>query len=289
MPSTRLIFGCGYLGARAAALWQETGDKVYAVTRDAGRANDFQRRGWRPIVADILDPLSLANLPIADTVLFAVARGRGSEVSIERLYVKGLGNVLAALPTDVRRIIYISSTGVYAQDDGSWVDENSPTTPLREGGIASLAAEQLLAADARGPHSIALRMAGLYGPGRVPRRDDLLAGRPLTDPGDGWLNLIHIDDAARVIVAAADSAITGVVNVSDGHPVLRRDYQQVMARLLDAPPPKFEPPADSATTNQRSSGSKRVSNRRLVESLSVVLKYPSYREGLAAILAAANH
>jgi len=281
VPSTRLIFGCGYLGARAAALWHEAGDAVYAVTRDAKRAGEFTRHGWRPIVANVLDPQSLRNLPPADTVLFAVARGRGSDVSIERLYVDGLRNVLAALPAASGRFIYISSTGVYAQDDGSWVDESSPTVPQREGGIASLAAEQLLAADARGPHSIVLRMAGLYGPGRVPRRDDLLAGRPLADPGDGWLNLIHIDDAARVIVAAADSAVTGVVNVSDGHPVLRPEYQQEVARLLNAPPPKFEPPADSSPKNQRNSGSKRVSNRRLMEALSVVLKYPSYREGLA--------
>lgn len=289
MPSTRLIFGCGYLGGRAGTLWREAGDTVYAITRDINRASEFQRRGWWPIVADVLDPLSLANLPEADTVLFAVARGRGSEISIQRLYVDGLRNVLAALPAAIRQIIYISSTGVYAQDDGSWVDELSPTVPLREGGIASLAAEQLLAADARCSHSIVLRMAGLYGPGRVPRQDDLLAGRPLADPGDGWLNLIHIDDAARVICAAADAADTGVLNVTDGHPVLRRDYQREMARLLGAPPPQFEPLADSAPTNQRSSGSKRVSNGQLVEKLGVALKYPSYREGLAAIIGAISH
>ena len=288
MPSTRLIFGCGYLGARAAALWQEAGDAVYAVTRDSSRASEFQHRGWRPIVADVLDPLSLRDIPSTDTVLFAVARGSGSEVSMERLYVNGLHNVLAALPAATRRIIYISSTGVYAQDDGSWVDESSPTVPSREGGIASLAAEQLLAASSRGPHSIALRMAGLYGPGRVPRRDDLLAGRPLPDSGDGWLNLIHIDDAARVIVAAAGSAITGAMNGTDGHPVLRRDYQAEMARLLGAPPPRFETPADGAPTNQRNTGSKRVSNRQMVEKLSLLLKYPSYREGLTAILRAAD-
>ena len=87
MPSTRLIFGCGYLGARAAALWQEAGDAVYAVTRDSSRASEFQHRGWRPIVADVLDPLSLRDIPSTDTVLFAVARGSGSEVSMERLYV----------------------------------------------------------------------------------------------------------------------------------------------------------------------------------------------------------
>jgi len=289
VSSTRLIFGCGYLGSRAAALWRKAGDTVYAVTRDADRAAEFRQQGWLPIVADVLDPPSLANLPVADTVLFAVARGRGSDMSIERLYVDGLRNVFAALPAGVGRVIYISSTGVYAQDDGSWVDESFPATPQRAGGIASLSAEQLLLADPRGLRSIVLRMAGLYGPGRIPRRDDLLAGRPIADPGDGWLNLIHIEDAARVIVAAADTNVTGVVNVSDGHPVLRREYQQEVARLLGAPPPKFVPASEGPSSNPRRSGSKRISNRRMVEAIGVKLQYPSYREGLSSIVAGENH
>ena len=284
MPSTRLIFGCGYLGSRAAALWREEGDTVYAVTRSADRVAEFTRQGWRPLVADVLDPQSLLNLPAADSLLFAVARGRGSDVPIRRLYVEGLRNVLAALPAETARVIYISSTGVYAQDDGSWVDEASPTTAQREGGAASLEAERVLSADPRGRTSIIIRMAGLYGPGRVPRRDDLLAGKPLVDPGDGWLNLIHVDDGARIIVAAADAGLTGVMNVSDGQPVRRREYLQEMARLLGAPEPTFRPALPDEARSQRGSTSKRVGNRRLVEELGMELQIASYRDGLAAIL-----
>ena len=284
MPSIRVIFGCGYLGSRAAALWREAGDTVYAVTRNADRVAEFTRQGWRPLVADVLDPRSLVNLPVADTVLFAVARGRGSDVPIRRLYVEGLRDVLAALPAVTARVVYISSTGVYAQDDGSWVDEASPTTAQREGGAASLEAEQVLAADSRGGTSIILRMAGLYGPGRVPRRDDLLAGKPLVDPGDGWLNLIHADDGARIIVAAADAGLTGVMNVSDGQPVLRREYLQEIARLLGAPEPSFRTALPDELRSERGSTSKRVSNRRLVAALDVELQFAIYREGLAAIL-----
>lgn len=280
----RLIFGCGYLGSRAAAIWQAAGDTVYAVTRNADRADVFQRRGWRSIVADVLEPSSLVNLPAADTVLFAVARGRGSDVPLQQWYVDGLRNVLAALTATTQRIILISSTGVYAQDDGSWVDEKSPTSPMREGGIASLAAEQVLAADVRGPHSVVLRMAGLYGPARVPRREDLLAGRALPDPGEGWLNLIHIDDAASAVVVAADLSVSGIVNVSDGQPVLRREYVLEMARLLGAASPQFVAADESTMRAQRGTTSKRVSNRRMLDELSVELLYPGYREGLGAIL-----
>lgn len=283
MSRTRLIVGCGYLGSRVAALWRTAGDTVYAVTRSPKRAAAFQCDGWEPIVADVLIPESLLDLPAADTVLFAVARGRGSEVPIQRLYVDGLRNVLAALPPPNQRVIYISSTGVYAQDDGGWVDETSPTEPNREGGIASLAAEHALAADARGPSSIVLRMAGLYGPGRVPRREDLLSGCPVADPGDGWLNLIHVADGARVVAAAAEAALTGVVNVSDGHPVPRRDYLREIARLLNAPAPDFAQPSPIAESGRRAS-SKRVSSRRLVQELGIMLDYPDFRAGLAAIL-----
>jgi len=283
MPSTRLIFGCGYLGSRAAALWQQAGDTVYAVSRSSDRAAEFQRRGWMPVVADVLQPETLAGLPAADTVLFAVARGRGATNSIEQLYAEGLRNVLAALSPATQRVIYISSTGVYAQDDGGWVDEASATEPNREGGRASLAAEQVLAEDARGPRSLVLRMAGLYGPGRIPRRDDLLSGQALADPGMGWLNLIHIEDAARVVVAAADTPLTGIVNVSDGQPVLRRDYLREIARLLGLPAPDFAHATQGTETGRRAS-SKRVRNERMQREMGITLDYPDYRAGLAAIL-----
>jgi nucleoside-diphosphate-sugar epimerase len=202
---------------------------------------------------------------------------------IQRLYVDGLRNVLAALPPQTPRVIYISSTGVYAQHDGGWVDETALTEPTRDGGIASLAAEQVLAADVRGPNSIVLRIAGLYGPGRVPRRDDLLAGRAVADPGSGWLNLVHVEDAARVVVAAADATLTGIVNVSDGEPVLRCDYLREIARLQGGPVPHFSQPTQAVETS-RSAGSKRVSNRRMIQQLRITLAYPDYRAGLAATL-----
>ncbi|MCE9547673.1 MAG: NAD-dependent epimerase/dehydratase family protein [Planctomycetia bacterium] len=303
----RLVFGCGYLGARAAALWQQRGDTVYAVTRHADRAGEFAARGWQPIVADVLRPELLVNLPTADTVLFAVARGRQQDVSIRDLYVDGLNNVLDALPVATRHMIYISSTGVYAQDDGSWVDESSECVPQRPGGIASLEAEQVLAAHSLGGRGTILRMAGLYGPDRVPRREDLLAGRATAEHSQGWLNLIHIDDAAAAVVAAAataqptapgsafdriEPARPRLLNVSDGEPVLRRDYLAEIARCLGISLPQGAaalPESVPAKATGRGTTSKRVSNRRMLAELAVRLQYPSYREGLRAILSEAGN
>ena len=136
---SKLIFGCGYLGGRVARLWRQTGEKVYAVTRSAGRAAEFSAAGWVPLVADLTQPETLTSLPETDTVLFAVGFDRASGRSIGDVYAGGLKNVLDALSGNVSRIIYISSTGVFGQTDGDWVTEESPCRPTREGGQACLA------------------------------------------------------------------------------------------------------------------------------------------------------
>jgi nucleoside-diphosphate-sugar epimerase len=218
--------------------------------------------------------------------LFAVGYDRGSSFSIGEVYVQGLRNTLMALPLTGVRFIYISSTGVYGQSHGDWVDETSDCHPAREGGRACLQAEQLLQQHPLGAASVILRMAGIYGPGRIPRRERLQAGLPIAAPADGFLNLIHVDDGAQAVLAAEQRAESpGMYCVSDGNPVVRGQYYQELARLLGAARPRFEPPSPDAPVTRRAGSSKRVSNRRLVEQLGVRLRYPSYREGLAAILA----
>jgi nucleoside-diphosphate-sugar epimerase len=281
----KLIIGCGYLGSRVARRWRDAGHEVFAVTRSGERARAFTREGYRAIVADVLDPASLTQLPVSDSVLFAIARGRDASISIHELYVDGLRNVLDALPQATGRILYASSTGVYAHSRGETVDESSPTEPVRDGGRASLAAEQLLRAHRLGDRAIILRLAGLYGPGRIPLVDKIRAGEPIPAPDEGWLNLIHVDDAASAVVAAAERAAPPrTYLVADGQPVLRRDYYRELARLLAAPEPRFAPPAADNPAAARATSSKRVSSARMQAELRVPLAYPSFREGLAAIL-----
>ena len=101
-------------------------------------------------------------------VLFAVGFDRAAGGSIDEVYAGGVQNVLAALPSDVGRVIYISTTGVYGNAGGEWVDEDTPPDPQRDGGRASLAAEQVLAASPFASRGVVLRLAGIYGPGRIP-------------------------------------------------------------------------------------------------------------------------
>jgi nucleoside-diphosphate-sugar epimerase len=184
------------------------------------------------------------------------------------------------------RVIYISSTGVYGQVEGEWVDESTPCRPTREGGRAALAAEEVLRGHPLGQCSVVLRLAGIYGPDRIPRAGDIVAGRPIDAPAEGFLNLIHVEDAARIVVAAAerDLSLPALYCVTDGHPTFRRDYYTELARLLSAPPPMFSPPDEKSHARQRAGSDKRVSNRRMMSELAVELAYPSFREGLAAIV-----
>ncbi|MCA9247255.1 MAG: SDR family oxidoreductase [Planctomycetales bacterium] len=286
----KLIFGCGYLGLRVAKLWLSEANTVSAVTRSQQRADLLANSGISPIVADIMHPETLTELPEAETVLFAVGFDRTSGKTIGQVYAEGLANVLAALPAATVRVIYISSTGVYGQNEGEEVDEESPCQPTREGGQAALAAERVLRSSRFASQSSILRLAGIYGPDRVPHAKALLTGHSISSPADGFLNLIHVDDAARAVIAAECSAAAGrTYCVSDGHPTVRRAYYAEMARLLNTRPPVYDESGTGHTPRSRGGGSKRVRNRRLLEELDVSPKYPSYREGLAEILGSAQN
>jgi len=282
----KLIFGCGYLGRRVARLWIAAGEKVFALTRSANRAAELAKAGIEPIVGNLLEDRQITLPQEAQTVLFSVGMDRTSPQRVHDVYVGGLRNALAWTPAGVDRFLYISSTGVYGQVTGADVDELSPCRPAREGGQACLAAEQLLEASPFAPRAIVLRLAGIYGPARIPRSANLLAGHPIDAPAQGWLNLIHADDAARIVLLAEERAITPrTYVVSDGAPVLRADYYTELPRLLNAPPPRFiDPPPDSPAA-QRAASDKRINPRRMFNELNPKLEYPSYIAGLAAIVA----
>ncbi len=276
----KLIVGCGYLGRRVAALWRARGHTVFALTR--GRADELRALGVEPVVGDVC---AVTALPVAETVLYAVAPDRSGGGTPEDVWLNGLGNVTSAmrnwpLPG---RLIFVGSTGVYGQSGGEDVDETAPTEPQDESGRVLLRAEERL----RGESSfetVVLRFAGIYGPGRLIRSQALLAGEPIAADPEKWLNLIHVEDgAAAVLAAEARARPGGVYNVSDDRPVRRRDFYVYLAELLGAPEPRFVPPPPGAAP-RHDRADRRVSNRRMRGELGVVPRYPSYEEGLRASL-----
>ena len=281
-----LVIGCGYLGSRVARLWQQHGDQVAVVTRSAQRASEFQQTGYLPVVADVTDAISLQRIRKIgeiDTVLYAVGFDRAAGKPKREVYVEGLRNVLDALPPTVQRLVYIGTTSVYAQTDGSWIDEESPCQPASEGGHVSLEAESVLHGHTAATRAIVLRLAGIYGPGRIPRREDLVNGKPLAADPHAYLNLIHVDDAARVVLAVASQVEPPrTYLVSDGNPVLRGEYYAQAARLLGAPSPKFAACDERGLAASRGNTNKRINNARLVNEIGYQFLYPTYQQGLRA-------
>lgn len=287
MPSrSRMILGCGYVGMPLAEAFRHAGDVVFPTTRSQDRARQFEQQGYHAKIADVTQPDTLRKLPEVDTVVFAVGYDSGSGASREDVYAEGLKNVLDHLPETTRRLVFVSTTGVYGDAEGQTVDEETPCDPARPGGKAFLKAEQYLRNHpVWSRRSVILRMAGIYGPGRIPRSADIEAGKPIPAPGGGALNLIHVDDAVQAIRLAADAeTFSPLYIVSDGSPVDRRDYYREVARLLSAPEPTFEEPDPGSPAAQRAGSDRKMSNRRLVNELGFQPKHPSYREGLAAIL-----
>ncbi len=275
MAQRRLIIGCGYLGRRVARHWTDQGDTVFALTRTHQHAEEFQRSGLTPIVGDVTDAASLANLPVVDSLLFAVGLDRKSGHSQRDVYVGGLDNVLRQMQGRMPRLIHVSSTSVYGQNQGEWVDESSACEPDSPNGQVCLDAESLLQQQA--PEANILRLAGIYGPGRVVGRvEELRAGRIPEGNPDAWLNLIHIDDAVAAVLACDRCGAKGATYlICDGHPCRRREYYSLLTAMIGVPTPVM-PPDQSTASNLN----KRCGNRRMRGELHVALRFPRYNLGL---------
>jgi nucleoside-diphosphate-sugar epimerase len=274
-----LIIGCGYLGRRVAVLWQSRGHSVSALTRTDENANALRSLRIEPIKGDVLRPETLSSLPSADVVLYAVGYDRQMAASKEDVSVRGLTNVLCETASRIGRLLYVSSTSVYGQDAGEWVDETSDCAPTTESGRVCVAAEgivrQYLPIN-EGRASI-LRFSGIYGPGRLLRRvESVRTGEPIQANPDAYLNLIHADDGARVVEGLFErGSHKPIYLVTDNQPIRRRDYYSRLAELVGGPPPIFQPSAlDLAGFN------KRCSNARLREELGDILRFPSIDLGL---------
>jgi nucleoside-diphosphate-sugar epimerase len=291
----KLVFGCGYLGQRVAQRWREAGFPVVAITRSSWYPPERNLHAFNADVLDLKSLVALRNESLSnawqvDALLYSVGHdptARNCEV-----YATGLKNALASMPSSIERVIYISTTGVYGSAGGEWIDELTPPDPQREGGRASLAAEKMLAAHPLGRQSIILRLAGIYGPGRVPFIDRLRDAEPIPAPVKGYLNLIHVDDAASVVISAdrLEPFDDGprVYCVSDGHPVVRGDFYREVARQIGAPPPTFVTPESNSPRTARAAANRRVRNARMLNELRVKLAYPDYRAGLSATLETQN-
>lgn len=275
----KLVIGCGYLGKRVAARWSAAGDDVFALTRSTERAHDFQKRGWNPLIGDVTRPHDFPSLPDANVVLYSLGFDSSAGQSRQSVTLEGLQFVLKQLQRRIGTLIFISTTSVYGQTDGSWVDEDSPCEPARENGQIALAAEQIVRDIFPQQHCI-LRLSGIYGPARLLARQQMLReGKPLSGNPDAWLNLIHVEDAVEAVLASEARKITGeTLLISDDRPIHRREYYSHLANLIGAPAPVYQPldphDPDAHALN------KRCRNSRMHAHLGLTLRFPTIDQGL---------
>ncbi|MEZ5304370.1 MAG: NAD-dependent epimerase/dehydratase family protein [Verrucomicrobiales bacterium] len=251
MTGTAIIAGCGYVGAPLAASFARSGVPVVGLARSAsGEAVPFPL--W---AADLTDPASLGEVrlrldgggfPRPWRAVHCASSGRGGAEAYRAVYVEGSQNLLAALEPD--RFVFTSSTSVYPQAGGEDVDESSPAEPDRETGRLLREAERIaLAAGGN-----AVRLAGIYGPGRSFLLLRFLQGAAAIDgdPGDAeapgrLVNQIHRDDAAAALRAVLENADPGqIFNAADSMPMVQREiYAELSARFALPMPPVKAPDA----------------------------------------------
>lgn len=277
-----LIVGCGDLGSRAGQLASRAGWRVFGMRR-SGRALP---EGIEPLTGDVSRPGAFALPKALGAVLYAVAADGRTEEAYRAAYVDGLANVLAALAAAeelATRIVFVSSTAVYGEANGDWVDEDSPPEPAGFTGRILLEGEALLR-DAPVTSS-SLRLAGIYGPGRTRLIDGVRSGALTSDPeAVRWTNRIHVDDAAGALLHVLNAdAMPSVLNVVDREPVPRHDVLHFIAKELGVKPPEVPAPGAAGKEASRPLPNKRVRSDRLVQS-GFRLAYPSYREGYAALI-----
>jgi len=284
-----LIIGCGDIGRRVARLEQAEGSTVTGLARSEGSAQRLSSSGIKPFSGDLDVPSSLVLLPVRNSVVYYFAPPPGRGVTDPRMEAF----VSALIPSNLpKRIVLISTTGVYGDCQGEWVTEARPANPQADRAKRRLAAETALRrwGESHNVSVVILRVPGIYGPGRLPE-ERLCAGESvLCEEESPFSNRIHADDLARACLAAAHrSNASGIYNICDGHPTTMTDFFNRVADMLKLP----RPPAITLEQARRQLGagmlsylaeSKRLDNRRMREELGVEPFYPTLERGLPGCL-----
>jgi len=278
MTNRLFIFGLGYSGLEIATLAAAAGWSVAGTVTGTDKAGRLAAGGIETHPFDGTAPLAAAALDGASHILCTVAPGPAGDPV--------LGTCALRL-RDARWLGYLSTTGVYGDHDGRWVDETTPPRPDQPRSIERLAAER--AWQALG--ATIFRLPGIYGPGRS-AIDRVKAGtaRRIDKPGQVF-SRIHVEDIAAAVLAAMTHRPSGAIyNVADDLPAPNGEVIAYACELLGLPVPPAVPwdeaaPTMSAMARSFYAENRRVRNDRLKRELGVVLRYPTYREGLRAIAA----
>ncbi len=258
MAISLAVIGAGDLGLRVASLRVLQGDQVSALRRRILPMPE----GVQAVFGDMHDTESLLRLASTpDVLLFCPTPDERTEAGYRKTFVHALQKAINVLKP--KRVFFVSSTAVYAQDSGECVDEKSVAQPQRFNGKVLREAEQLCLSQ---PNNVVLRLSGITGPGRHMLINKALLGEGIQHT---WTNRIHIDDAASAISFLINqSSPDSIYNVSDDEPALQTEVANWIRQKHALPP---------LPISQTQASGKRVSNAR-IKALGWKPHYPSYRE-----------
>jgi nucleoside-diphosphate-sugar epimerase len=276
MTNRLFIFGLGFSGGAIARRAMAAGWRVAGTVRGGDKAQLLAAEGIETHLFDGAVPLPAAILDATTHVLCTIAPGTAGDPALRTCTPR---------LRDAPWLGYLSTTGVYGDHGGGWVDETTPTRPGQPRSVERLAAER--AWQAMG--AAIFRLPGIYGPGRS-AIDQVKAGtaRRIDKPGQVF-SRIHVEDIAATVLAALTRPSPGAVyNVADDLPAPNADVIAYACELLALPVPPLVPWAEIAPTMSAMARSfyaenRRVRNDRIKRELGVTLRYPTYREGLRAI------
>jgi nucleoside-diphosphate-sugar epimerase len=267
-----LIAGCGYVGQATGDLFHAAGWDVEGWTASEESAAALSAKPYPVCQVDISNRDGVAERAgTFDTVIDCASSGGGGADSYRQIYLNGAHNLLDRF----EKILFTSSTSVYAQRDGSWVTEESETKPSRETGQILLETEKFVLE--RG--GMVTRLAGIYGPGRSALLSKFLARAATIDPeNDRFVNQVHRDDVASALflLVSGKWQKRQIYNVVDDEPILQSDCYRWLAKRLNRP---FPPIRKLTEQRKRGDANKRVSNAKL-RRLGWTPQYPTFVDGM---------
>jgi nucleoside-diphosphate-sugar epimerase len=278
------VFGLGYSASRFVRQHGGAFEKVWGTVRAPDRLEADGATLLR-FDGEAFDPRVLSAVAESDALLVSVQPGQGADPVLER-FATAISDAKG-----LRRLVYLSTIGVYGDHNGAWIDESAATVAdnTRQAARIHAEADWLALGEAQGKTVSVLRLAGIYGPGRN-ALDDLRAGdaRRIDKPGQVF-NRIHVADIGQAIWAALTHATPPrIVNVTDDEPAPAPDVVAYAAGLMGIAPPRRIPFAEADLSPMARSfygANRRVRNTVLRQDLGVTLRYPTYRAGLEALWA----
>jgi nucleoside-diphosphate-sugar epimerase len=269
-----LIAGCGYVGQVTADLFHAAGWAVEGWTHSAESAARLSVKPYPAYAVDIADKAQVgARVGTFDAIIHCATSGGGEADTYRQVYLNGARNLFDRFVGS--KMLFTSSTSVYAQRDGSWVTEESETKPPRETGRVLLQTEELVLAHG----GIIARLAGIYGPGRSALLTKFLSSTAIIDPeNDRFLNQVHRDDIAAALFLLLDrpSSAHEIYNVVDDQPILQSECYRWLAKRLNRPIP---PIGRTKSTPKRGASNKRVRNAKL-RRLGWIPRYSTFAEAM---------